>query len=388
MLLRSLIRRSLAASQRVYHPFPESTHDLVDTVFGEKRYVDRLKLTVRGGNGGAGCVSLWKGTSKGKFRPPDGGDGGAGGNVVIRASSQVKSLAGLPQLLCAEHGGHGGNQKRHGKKGKDAILQVPLGTIVTKIDQDTLVDASVADLVSNGQEILVARGGQGTKGNAAEPKTKRGAAKQNDDESQVRELDAVRAGETCHISLELKFMSDVALLGLPNVGKSSLLNALTDRQQLRPPSVPTTRTRLGALRLSPHSVSIIADVPSITLPDPMTSRRPLWHLRHAHRAKVLVLVIDAFRSDPHQLSMWEQLKHLRTELEHEEDSDLSIKPWIVAVNKIDLLDSNDGSSITAFVNRCRRAGAISVVQTSAGMDKTNVSSLKRALTRILANIVS
>jgi len=355
--------------------------------------VDRLKLTVRGGNGGAGCVSLWKGTSKGKFRPPDGGDGGAGGNVVIRASSQVKSLAGLPQLLCAEHGGHGGNQKRHGKRGKDAILHVPLGTIVTRVDQETMDNTSidissdvVADLVSNGQEVLVARGGQGTKGNAAEPR-KRGAAKQNDDESQTRQLGVAKAGETCHISLELKFMTDVALLGLPNVGKSSLLKALTDKQQLRPAMVvPTTRTRLGALRLSPHSVSIIADVPSINLPDPMTNRRPLWHLRHAHRAKVLVLVIDASCSDPHQLSMLEQVKHLRTELEYDEVNELSIKPWIVALNKIDLLDSKDGSSITSFVNRCRRAGATSVVQTSVGMDKTNVSSLKRALTRILTNI--
>jgi 50S ribosomal subunit-associated GTPase HflX len=99
-----------------------------------------------------------------------------------------------------------------------------------------------------------------------------------------------------------------------------------------------------------------------------------------------VLVIDASCSDPHQLSMLEQLNHLRTELEYDEVNELSVKPWIVAVNKIDLLDSRDGSSITSFVNGCRRAGAISVVQTSAGTDKTNVSSLKRALIRILTNI--
>lgn len=382
-MLRPLLRRSLAASRRLYHQLP----DVENT--SDKRYVDRLKLTVRAGNGGAGCVSLWKGTSKGKFRPPDGGDGGAGGDVLIKASPQVKSLAGLPQILCAEHGAHGQNQKRHGRKGRDAILHVPLGTVVTKFDpsmadEDSEGHIIVADLVSTGQEVLVARGGQGSKGNASEPR-KKGGGKRNETEYDGA-TSFMRAGETCHIALELKFMTDAALIGLPNVGKSSLLGAITGKR-LAPATGPNrNHTRLGAVRLSPHATFIVVDVPSIPLStNPSTGGRPLWYLRHAHRAKVLVYVVDASCSGPHEMSLWEQIQFLRAEIQHAGNG-LSSKSWMVAINKVDLIQGNGEkqSCTTLFAHKCRRAGAVSVVQTRAsGEDESNVSSLKRALTRIL-----
>jgi GTP-binding protein len=282
---------------------------------------DKVGVTVRAGDGGDGIMSF----RREKFVPfggPDGGDGGHGGDVIVAADATVTSLKMLARkrFYRAASGGNGGNKKRHGKKGEDLLLSVPVGTVVSYKSQ--IGDrAIIADLDHPGERAVVAKGGRGGLGNAHFA-TSTNQAPQTAQKGEV--------GEENSIILELKLIADVGLIGYPNVGKSSLLAAVSAAKP-RIASYPfTTREPiLGVVEVGQQSF-VLAEIPGLI--DGAHLGRGLGHdfLRHIMRTKVLIHLVDG--SSPSPVN---DMIQVNTELGLF-DSSLAKKPQLVAVNKIDL----------------------------------------------------
>lgn len=282
---------------------------------------DKVGIVVKAGDGGNGVVSF----RREKFVPfggPDGGDGGEGGDVIVRAEPSVTSLKMLARkrYYRAGNGGDGRSKKRHGRKGESLFLAVPVGTEVSYKSQ--IGDNSViADLDQPAQQVVVAKGGRGGLGNThfATP------TKQTPQIAQKGEK-----GEENSIILELKLIADVGLIGYPNVGKSSLLAAVSAAKP-RIASYPfTTREPiLGVVEVNSQGF-ILAEIPGLI--NGAHLGRGLGHdfLRHIMRTKVLIHLVDGSSPSPA-----EDMARVNNELSLF-DSSLGQKPQLVAVNKIDL----------------------------------------------------
>lgn len=252
---------------------------------------------------------------------PDGGDGGRGGNVVLEAERGMRTLSSFRRRrrYRAEDGGSGGPAKRHGRKGKDVIVRVPVGTLVGK--GEGVEGTVVADLVEQGQRVVVARGGKGGRGNARFAT----AAKQA-----PRIAEAGQKGEECRLVLDLKLLSDVGVVGLPNAGKSTLLHAVS-RARPRVAEYPFTTLEpyLGVVE-SEYDSFVVAEIPGLIERAHEGAGLGVEFLRHAERTRVLVHLLDGSRPDPEG-----DCRAVNRELEAF-DSRLLEKRQIVAVNKLDL----------------------------------------------------
>jgi GTP-binding protein len=428
----------------------------------DQAYVDHLKIQARGGGGGHGCASLQSGAARGRRAFPDGGDGGAGGAVVLRATAAARSLAGVRQVYKGEAGAHGSSRRRAGRAGRDVVVLVPAGTVVWRLrepapggagggfggfaaaapgggtntasvepasaegdgdaaawlrrwrgpwvgardydpddaasesddeaagssaasDVAAAADAAarkrprvaaadsspeaqgyelLADLGANGDAVVAAAGGGGGGGNAA-----RGRA--------ARSATATRGapGEAARLLLELKLRADVALLGLPNAGKSSLLRALSAATPRTAGHAFTTlQPQLGAVALpaapgaggefaddsaaAGDALSVVlADIPGLVAGAHEGRGLGLRFLRHAERARALAFVLDAAGGTPGgstPLAPAAQLALLRDEAGCH-DAALLRRPWLVIANKVDLLPAPAG--VLATLRRRAAAAA-------------------------------
>lgn len=249
-------------------------------------FLDRARVTVRGGDGGRGVISFRREAHVPRGGP-DGGDGGRGGDVVFRVDDSTSTLSELRfvRTVAATNGGDGAGKKRSGKAGKDVVVRVPPGTLV----RDLATGEVVADLVSAGEELIIAKGGRGGKGNARFV-------------SSVRQVPRIaedgQPGETREIELELKLIADVGLVGLPNAGKSTLLAALTRAQPKIADYAFTTLTpNLGVARLEEREL-VVADLPGLIEGAHAGAGLGEEFLRHVERTRFLVHVVDASREDP------------------------------------------------------------------------------------------
>lgn len=285
-------------------------------------FVDRVKVRVRGGSGGNGCVSF----RREKFIPkggPDGGDGGDGGAVILKASRGEQSLVDLYYLnhYEAKSGISGMGKGRHGHRGSDVVVKVPVGTQVC--DQQT--GDLLADLTDEGQEYVAAKGGSGGRGN------KRFVSSTN---RAPRIAGEGLPGEERHLLLELKTIADVGLVGYPNAGKSTLLTAVSDAHpQTAPYPFTTLHPNVGVIEFDDYTRITMADIPGLI--DGAHNNVGLGHdfLRHIERCRVLLYVVDAAAVDTREPV--EDLRHLQKELALYQP-DLVDKPSLVVANKIDL----------------------------------------------------
>jgi len=282
---------------------------------------DRAEIRVKAGDGGDGVVSF----RREKFVPfggPDGGDGGDGGDVIMIADPAVTSLKMLrhKRFYKAAKGRNGGNKKKHGKKGENLLLAVPVGTVVSyksQIGGNTII----ADLEQPGQQAVVAKGGKGGFGNAH-------FVTSTNQAPQIAQKG--EAGEENSIILELKLIADVGLIGYPNVGKSTLLAAVSAaRPKIASYPFTTREPILGVVTVGQRSF-VLAEIPGLI--DGAHLGRGLGHdfLRHIVRTKMLIHLVDGSSVSPA-----EDMARVNTELSLF-DSALAQKPQLVVVNKIDL----------------------------------------------------
>jgi GTP-binding protein len=243
-------------------------------------FLDRARLVVKGGDGGRGVISFRREAHVPRGGP-DGGDGGRGGSVVLRVDSGMTTLSDFRfrNRLEAEGGGAGGGKNKSGRAGADLVIRVPEGTIVV----DRATGERVADLMTPDEEIVVARGGQGGKGNARFVSSTRRVPRIAEDGS---------PGESHELDLELKLIADVGLVGLPNAGKSSLLAALT-RATPKIAAYPftTLSPNLGVARLEDREL-VIADIPGLIEGAHTGAGLGEEFLRHIERTRLIVHVVD------------------------------------------------------------------------------------------------
>ncbi|MBN2621219.1 GTPase ObgE [candidate division WOR-3 bacterium] len=297
------------------------------------KFVDEATIYVTAGRGGDGCVSF----RREKFVPrggPDGGDGGDGGSIHLMGKKELHTLIDLkikPHYK-AERGMHGQGKNRHGKTGKDVYIYVPTGTIVRDNGQ------TIGEVMQNGETLILARGGKGGRGNAHFASSTR---------QSPRHAEKGLEGEDRTLVLELKLISDIGLIGLPNAGKSTLLSALTNaRPKIGDYPFTTLSPNLGVLKGRDRRI-VIADMPGIIAGAHVGKGLGLTFLRHIERTRTIVFVIDIAVPDPlqHYQQLVDEFSHYSTNLVK--------KPRIVVFNKIDLLDTEqtyDLSEPTFYVS--------------------------------------
>lgn len=291
------------------------------------QFTDICRINVKGGDGGAGCMSFRREAYVPKGGP-DGGDGGRGGNVVIQATSQLSSLVDyrFKHHFRAERGTHGQGSRRDGKCGEDLILKVPMGTIVRELDPDTQEPLYVvADLTHDGEYVTVAPGGCGGRGNTHfVTSTRRAPAFAEKGEP----------AEEHWIELEMKLMADAALVGMPSVGKSSLIARMSAaRPKIADYPFTTLVPNLGMVRAGDYSY-VVADVPGLI--EGASNGRGLGHqfLRHIERTALIMHVIDVTGSFEDRDPL-EDYRVINDELAAYA-SELAERPQIVVANKCDV----------------------------------------------------
>ena len=330
-------------------------------------FLDQVSITVHAGGGGDGAATFRREAHVPRGGP-DGGDGGRGGSVYLRVDAGETMLRDYRYRhhFRAEPGGRGQGSRKHGKAGKDLDLAVPPGTLVTDLSTGDLI----ADLVSAGQRVMVARGGRGGLGNVhfatATHQTPRHAQKGE-------------PGQERRLRLELRLIADVGLVGLPNAGKSTLLGALTAAlPQVAPYPFTTLEPNLGVLDLAAHDAAderrvTIADMPGLI--EGASAGAGLGHafLRHVERTRLLVHVVDIAADDPER-----DYATIRDELQAR-DPALLAKVGLVVANKTDLPGAT--ADLPGFARRRQREG-IELVAISA-QEGQGLDQLLAMLARLL-----
>jgi GTP-binding protein len=287
--------------------------------------VDRIEVVVRGGNGGSGVVSF----RHEKYVPlggPDGGDGGKGGSVYMVADRNLTGLEGFKskRRFQAESGANGGKNKKHGAKGEDLIIKVPLGTIVFL--KDGKEEELLADLSGHGQRQIVAKGGRGGLGNVHFATSRNQAP---------RTATKGDSGKEHRIILDLRLIADVGIIGFPNAGKSTLLSAISRaRPKIADYPFTTVEPAFGVVEFN-ATTFVLAEIPGLI--EGAHSGKGLGHefLRHAERTKILLHLIDG--SSP---NLMDNMDKLNREL-YLYKPEIADKPQLVTINKIDLAEVRD-----------------------------------------------
>jgi GTP-binding protein len=318
-------------------------------------FVDRVKIFAQAGSGGRGCVSF----RREKFVPkggPDGGDGGSGGDVILKADRHVDNLSNLfyEPIIKARNGGHGMGKKMAGRAGASKIVKVPVGTIVyedeggkesvilsevegsrdvtsklAQRDSSTSLGMTsaepIVDLIHDGQEFVLCRGGEGGKGNVHFKSSRNRAPRQYTEGEE---------GEQGYFLLELRTIADAGLVGYPNAGKSTLLRRISAAQpKVAAYPFTTLHPVIGVVEFPGYRRATVADIPGLI----EGSHRGLGlgheFLRHITRCRILLFVVDVAGSEGR--NPVQDLQNLRREIDLY-DARLSERSWFVIANKMDL----------------------------------------------------
>ncbi len=302
-------------------------------------FVDELEILVKGGNGGKGAVSFRREKYE-ALGGPDGGDGGDGGNVVLKVDKGINTLSHLRynKEYRAEDGASGQERNKQGKAGQDKIINVPPGTTV--YDQE---GNQLADLTAAGEAFMVAKGGEGGRGNARFTPPPRQAP---------RFAEEGESGEVKQIKLELKLLADVGLVGYPNVGKSTFISHVSAaKPEIANYHFTTITPNLGVVEYAEYKSYVLADIPGLISGAHQGEGLGDKFLRHLERTKLLVHMIDASGSegrDPRQdfADINEELEKFSSRLAHLEQ--------LIALNKIDLTGAKD--NLVPLINHFQKLG--------------------------------
>jgi GTP-binding protein len=345
-------------------------------------FVDRIKVLAQAGSGGRGSSSF----RREKFVPkggPDGGDGGRGGDVILRADRHVDNLSNLfyEPIIKAKSGGNGMGKKMHGRSAPSKIVKVPVGTIVWPAEEKerptpnpatgaqrsiSNPEDAIVDLTSDGQEFLLCQGGAGGKGNVHFKSSRNRAP---------REYTEGEEGESGHFLLELHTIADAGLIGYPNAGKSTLLRKISAaRPKVAAYPFTTLHPIIGVVEFSEYRRATIADIPGLI--EGAHRGLGLGHefLRHITRCRIFLFVIDVPGSEGR--NPVEDLQQLRKELDLY-DPLLSQRPWFVIANKMDLPDAKENLQALS-----KRFSKIDIVPVSAATGE-GIDELKTKLAKWL-----
>jgi len=300
-------------------------------------FLDQAKIYVRAGGGGPGAVSFRR-EKYVEYGGPDGGDGGKGGDIVFEAVAGLNTLIDFryTQHFKAPRGGHGQGKNRKGAAGKDLVIKVPVGTqVISDEDRETVL----ADLTEAGQRVVFLEGGLGGRGNASYKTSTNRAPRQHQPGI---------PGEEMYVWLRLKLLADAGLVGLPNAGKSTFINQITNtKAKVGDYAFTTLRPQLGVVRHRDREF-VLADIPGLIAGAAEGAGVGDRFLGHIERCRVLIHLIDVHGTDP-----VEAMRIVEEELEAY-GAGLDDKPRLVALNKIDLVDSE---LVEAFARELLEAGA-------------------------------
>ena len=332
------------------------------------KFVDEARLKVNAGNGGRGCASFRREKSI-PFGGPDGGDGGLGGSVYLRAAPGINTLADfrVERTFKAKSGTAGSGNDRTGPGGDDLYVPVPIGTIVT--DSDT--GEQLGDLVVEGDTLLVARGGKGGWGNTRfKSSTNR----------TPRNFGPGLPGEKRMLALELKVIADVGLLGLPNAGKSTLISAVSAaRPKIADYPFTTLHPNLGVVSVGEHRSFVMADIPGLIEGAADGAGLGIRFLRHLQRTRVLLHLVDIAPPDP-DADPVKDARAIVGELK-KFSKDLVEKPRWLILNKIDLLPKKEAEQKCAdIVRRLRWKGPVYRI---SGVTKQGTKELMQDVMRLI-----
>ena len=287
-------------------------------------FIDYAEIVCESGQGGAGRVSF----RREKFVPkggPDGGDGGKGGSVVFIADRNLHTLQDIryKKSYKAENGGSGASNQKTGKNGQDIRIPVPLGTLISDMNDNSIE----ADLVSDGQEFVACVGGKGGKGNVNYKSSTR---------QTPRYAQKGIPGEKKHFSIELKVLADVGLVGLPNAGKSTLLSSVSSATpKIDDYPFTTLQPHLGIVKYGEYQSFVMADIPGLIEGASKGKGLGYQFLKHIERTKLLLFLIDTADDNP-----LENYKLLKKELLNY-NPDLDKRKYVILRTKIDTKIDND-----------------------------------------------
>ena len=328
----------------------------------EDNFVDYVSLNVRSGNGGKGSSHLRreKFIAKGG---PDGGDGGKGGDIIFKGDVNIWTLFKFKykKHFKAGHGGDGGRNKRSGKKGEDLIIKVPLGTTI--IEKKT--NKFVTEITEDKEEFVLLSGGLGGRGNTYfKSSTNR----------TPRHSQKGISGEEMIITLELKVLADVGLVGFPNAGKSTLLASITSaKPKIGNYEFTTLKPNLGIVEYKDFKTFVVADIPGII--EGASSGKGLGHyfLRHVERNSILLFLISA------EQDVYKRFLILREEL-LKFNPELLDKRFIVAISKIDLIETSKRKLFLNKVNKDFKSNSVLALSSATNL---GLNTLKDKLWKVL-----
>ncbi|MCI0706258.1 MAG: GTPase ObgE [Ignavibacteriae bacterium] len=321
------------------------------------QFIDEAKISVSAGNGGNGAVSF----RHEKYIPkggPDGGNGGHGGNVIVRADRQLNTLLDFryKRKYKAEHGEKGRGKNQDGKWGEDTVLKVPCGTLV----KDAASEEVVADLIKHGDQVIVARGGKGGKGNTHFATSTNQAP---------RTAEEGTKGEERELIFELKLLADVGLVGFPNAGKSTLISVISAaKPKIADYPFTTLAPNLGIVRYAEGKSFTVADIPGLIEGAHRGKGLGIQFLRHIERTKILLFLVEATSEDP--TADYAVLLH---ELK-DYNPTLAKKPRLIALTKTDLLEDKDAKKL----KKLKFERGVSTIPISA-VTSNNIDELLKAV---------
>ena len=333
-------------------------------------FIDVANIYIKAGKGGDGKVG-WR---REKYEPsggPNGGDGGRGGSIVLKADEGIRTLMDYryKRSYNGDNGADGGSNNMTGKSGSDIILKLPVGTLI----KDEESGKVIVDLKEKDQSFVIARGGRGGRGNAKFATSTRQAP---------GFAEAGTKGQERHIILELKLLADVGLIGFPNVGKSTLLSVVSAaKPKIANYHFTTLKPNLGVVRIAEEKSFVIADIPGLI--EGASQGAGLGHdfLKHIERTKVLVHVLDASGSEGRDPI--EDFYKINEEL-FQYNEKLKTKPQIIVANKMDMPDSNEGLE---SLKREFEPKGIKIYPISA-VTQNGINELKYAIWEIVQNTES